>query len=246
VRFIDARTVAFKRFAAPPEHFTQLTVDAVHSRVNDVPTVALPGGTLIPILQIVGEQWVAINPDVPGEAVNPVPPSGLTAREVFVADGPTVLQLTDFRRGDTSFLPPFFSARDQRAYFTASADPLGSNPSHDCQIFSMEPVTRELRQVTFFHEGGDHAAACIGAPHGCRIDFNLSAPFAQNAVAGTIYFLSECDPLGFNANGNQLFAIQPDGTGLQQVTDARGLVRGADRTVEVEVVEQLWAYAPPR
>ena len=44
----------------------------------------------------------------------------------------------------------------------------------------------------------------------------------------------------------QLFVVQPDGTGLQQVTDARGFVRGADRTVEVEVVEQLWAYVPPR
>jgi hypothetical protein len=245
-QFIDARTIVFNRFAALPDRVTTLTVDTADSQVSDVPTVALPGGTLIPVFQIVGAQWRAVYEDLRGEAVNSDPPNWTGVREVFVVDGPTVLQLTDFRRVDTSADPPFFSTRDQRAYFTASADPLGSNPSHDCQIFSMEPVTRDLRQVTFFREGGDdHLTGCKSSPlpNGCRSDL-----VGQNPATGTIYFSSQCDPLGRNPNGNQLFAIQADGTGLQQLTNASGFVQGADRTAEVEVVEALplWAYAPPR
>jgi len=244
--FIGTRTILFLRFSEPPGVFVTLTVDSVTGEVGDVRTVALPGGTLIPVFQIVGAQWRAVYEDLPGEAINRDPPNWSGVREVFVVDGPTVLQLTDFRRVDTSADPPFFSTRDQRAYFTASADPLGSNPSHDCQIFSMEPVTRDLRQVTFFREGGDdHLTGCKSSPlpNGCRSDL-----VGQNPATGTIYFSSQCDPLGRNPNGNQLFAIQADGTGLQQLTNASGFVQGADRTAEVEVVEALplWAYAPPR
>ena len=125
-------------------------------------------------------------------------------------------------------------------------DPLDTNPSHDCQIFSIDPLTRDLRQVTFFHEGGDHYAACWGdrRPNGCRIDFPYLT--AQQPMTGTIYFRSTCDPLGLNPNGAQLFAIQPDGTGLQQLTDARGFVQGDDRTVEVETVDFVFKYSPPR
>ncbi len=47
--------------------------------------------------------------------------------EVFVTDGTNVLQLTDFRRTETASWQPFFSPRDGRVYFTASADPLGTN-----------------------------------------------------------------------------------------------------------------------
>jgi len=248
--FTDGRTILFKRFAALPDRFTNLTVDTVDSQVSDVPTVALPGGTLIPAFRIVGQQWVSVSTDVPGDAVNVVlPPIWESVWEVFAMDGTNVLQLTDFRRSDTSPIPPFFSPRDQRVYFTASADPLGSNPSHDCQMFSMQPVTRDLRQVTLVHGGGDPIAGCafgvgVGAD-GCASGFAMGGTPPQNPATGTIYFWSQCDPLGLNPNGQNLFAIQPDGTGLHQVTNARGFVRGADRTVEVEMPEGgLWRYAP--
>ena len=245
--FTDARTILFKRFAAPPDRFTLLTVDTVDPQVSDVPTVALPGGTLIPLFRIVGQQWASISTDVLGDAVNVLlPPIWESVWEVFAIDGTTVLQLTDFRRSDTSAFPPFFSPRDQRVYFTASADPLGSNPSHACQVFSMQPVTRDLQQVTLFHEGGDHIAGCafgVGV-EGCASGFAIGGSPPQNPATGTIYFWSQCDPLGLNPYGQNLFAIQPDGTGLQQVTNARGFVHGADRTVEVEMLE-AWRYAPP-
>ena len=125
-------------------------------------------------------------------------------------------------------------------------DPLDTNPSHDCQIFSIDPLTRDLRQVTFFHEGGDHVAACFGdrRPNGCRNDFTW--PRSQDPFTGAIYFRSTCDPLGLNPNGAQLFAIQPDGTGLRQLTNTRGFVQGEDRTTEVEMVEFLWVSATQR
>ena len=240
--FIDQHTILFYRFLGPPDRLTALSVDTLDLHLSDVPTVALPGGTLIPILHIIGGEWQASGATIEGEAVNPVPPNWSSVAEVFVTDGTNVLQLTDFRRVDTT-LQPYFSPRDQRVYFTASADPLGRNPSHDCQIFSVEPLTRDLRQVTSFHEGGDRTAACRGGKQGDGCSFGL---VGQNGVAGTIYFMSQCDPLGLNPNGRQLFAIQPDGTGLQQVTNARGFVRGAGRTMEVETVEDQSRYAPPR
>jgi len=61
-----------------------------------------------------------------------------------------------------------------------------------------------------------------------------------------VYFTALADPLGLNSNGSQLFAIQPDGTGLRQLTNARGFVQGADRTVEVETVDFAFRYSPPR
>ncbi len=51
-------------------------------------------------------------------------------------------------------------------------------------------------------------------------------------------------PARAEPNGVQLFAIQPDGTGLRQLTNARGFVQGEDRTAEVETVDYAWRYGP--
>ena len=56
-------------------------------------------------------------------------------------------------------------------------------------------------------------------------------------------FYSSCDPLGTNPNGAQIFAMQPDGSGLRQLTDSRGLVREADGTYSGELPGP-WAYGP--
>ena len=168
-------------------------------------------------------------------------------REVFVQDGTNVLQVTDFRRWDTSLWAPLYSARDQRVYFTASADPFGTNPTENCQIFSVEVMSREMRQLTFFREGDTHATTGCGGspwPYGCRIDF-LPGAWAQNPDTGTLYFRSSCDPLGQNPSGVQLFAMQPDGSGLRQLTDARGLSFGEDGTMEVEFVDAFLRVPHP-
>ncbi len=102
-----------------------------------------------------------------------------------------------------------------------------------------------LGQLTFFSESTGHATnGCWGGrrPNGCRIDFSWAAfKPSQNPHTGTIFFKSTCDPFGQNPNGWQLFAIQPDGSDLRQLTNARGYVRGANHTVEVETVDAFWS-----
>jgi hypothetical protein len=106
-----------------------------------------------------------------------------------------------------------------------------------------------MRQLTFFREGdGRKSKACYSNPwpNGCRIDFSRSPIPSQDQQTGTIFFLSSCDPLGQNPNnGRQLFAMQPDGSGLRQVTNARGLFYGEDGALEVETVD-VFLNAPYR
>jgi hypothetical protein len=214
-------------------------VNADGTGLEVVPGVTLPGGQVVPVLQIVGGEWTATGARLPGEPVNPF--GNYSIGEVFVFDGTDVLQLTNFRRIDTSFFGPFYSKRDQRVYFTASEDPFGTNPTENCQIFSIEPISREMRQLTFFRESdGRVRYGCVEAPppDGCRMDF-MAGGAAQNPDTGTIYFRSTCDPLGQNPYGAQIFAMQPDGSGLRQLTDARGLFFAEDGTLEVEIVESF-------
>jgi hypothetical protein len=248
VFFIDARTLLFSRFFAPPDKLTYLTVD-LEGHVSDLDrAVELPGGSVIPVFEIIGAEWYATFADQPRDREPENPFSDLSAYEIFVQDGRNVLQLTDYNRVDTASHPPFFGTFDGRAYFTSSADPLGTNPDYDCQIFSEDALSRDLRQVTSFHSGRDHRAevACFGvslAPGTCRIGF--TSPTSQDSATGTLYFRSQCDPLGQNPHGVQLFAIEADGSGLRQLTDVRGYVRIAPGVVEVESVE-LFAYGPYR
>ena len=65
----------------------------------------------------------------------------------------------------------------------------------------------------------------------------------QDPRSRTLVFYSSCDPLGTNPNGGQIFAMQPDGSGLRQLTDSRGLVKEADGTYSGELPGP-WAYGP--
>ncbi len=57
-------------------------------------------------------------------------------------------------------------------------------------------------------------------------------------------FQSSCDPVGANPFGAQVFAMRPDGTGLRQLTNARGTTTDPDGTVHVELSGPA-AYAFP-
>jgi len=57
----------------------------------------------------------------------------------------------------------------------------------------------------------------------------------QDTVTGSIVFASTCNPFGTNPHGGQIFAMRPDGSGLRQLTDARGFAVAADGTVTVEL-----------
>ncbi len=99
-------------------------------------------------LLIIGADWLASR--IVGEVEG--------SNEVAVSDGTNVVQLTNFGRSDTVNFSPFYNPRDERVYFTASADPFGSNPTENCQIFSIDPLGRDPRQLTFFRESAAHAA----------------------------------------------------------------------------------------
>ncbi len=58
-----------------------------------------------------------------------------------------------------------------------------------------------------------------------------------------MFFYSGCNPLGTNPNGGQVFAVQPDGNGLRQLTDSRGLVHEAPAVYSGESPGP-WAYGP--
>jgi hypothetical protein len=242
--FLDARTIEFNRHAqSGPTAITNLLVDVDRADLRKINTVALPGGQVIPVFSIVGAEWVTGALFLDGEPANPSADAAII--EVFVFDGTNLLQVTNFRRTETSLVPGFYSARNQRVYLTASADPFGTNPTQNCQIFSIDPIGGDLRQLTFFRESAAHATnGCWGGrrPNGCRIDFSWAAfKPSQNPHTGTIFFKSTCDPFGQNPNGWQLFAMQPDGSDLRQLTSAHGYVRGASHTVEVETVDAFWS-----
>jgi len=74
--------------------------------------------------------------------------------------------------------------------------------------------------------------ACIYAPPGCGI-VNIST--AADRFSGTLLFSSSCDPVGANPFGSQIFAMRPDGTGLRQLTNARGMTTDSDGSIRVEL-----------
>jgi hypothetical protein len=175
-----------------------------------------------------------------------------TYQEIFIIDGKRLLQLTDFRRQDTSRV--FLTPDGRRAFLRASADPLGTNPSGTCQLFSIDTLGAHLRQVTHFREGEPFAAGqespnssnfcdswgALPALPGCSIGEAYQDPVTRTAV-----FYSSCNPFGTNPYGGQVFAIQPDGSQLRQLTSARGRVIEDNGEFTVELPGPITYSARP-
>src|SRR5262249_47392560 len=127
----------------------------------------------------------------------------------------------------------------RRVLLRASADPLGTNPSENCQLFSVDRFGGHLRHITHFEpsEGARSEAGCAlpGPPPGCDV-----SGLIQDPVTRTLVFYSSCDPLGRNPNGGQLFAMRPAGSGLRQLTDAPGIVTDAAGTGGTELPGPYW------
>ena len=234
-RFLDDETIVFFTYANPDGLHPGgafFTVNTDGTGLEALPiAVVLPGSQIVQRFEITGGRTGVLTLDLPGTPVNSVFTFPPTISEVFLLDGKNLLQLTNFRRVDTG--RGFLSANGRRVFFTASADPLGANPSENCQLFSIDRLGGHLHQVTRFREGARSVNGCANGrrPGGCNVQVTT-----QDPVTRTVVFQSSCDPLGTNPNGgSQIFAMRPDGSGLRQLTDTRGVVMGTDGSLTAEL-----------
>lgn len=88
-------------------------------------------------------------------------------------------------------------------------------------MFSIDRLGANLRQLTHFYETDHSTNGCTFDPvgTGCAVQW-----VGQDARTEALLFYSSCNPLGANPNGGQIFAMNPGGTGLRQLTDTRGVV----------------------
>jgi len=154
-----------------------------------------------------------------------------------VWDGKDLLQLTHLGLQNTVAL--FLGSR-RRALFSSTADPLGTNPSHIQQVFSIGTLGRGMRQVTRL---AGAPLRCGGAAAG---DCGAQLSGLQDPATDTIVFEANCGGIRESAFAGQIFAIRPDGSGLRQLTAARGCVVGADGSVTFEVPGPFGYSAPSR
>ena len=188
--------------------------------------VVLPGGSIVPNFSVFGRRRYAFVSPVSGTPVNGPPTAEVM--EAFLNDGTRVLQLTNFGRSDTTNAS--LDNEGRRVLFLASADPLGSNPSENCQIFSIGVFGAGLRQLTHFSEGQPTVGCSTGPPPGCHVLFAQ-----QDREMRTVLFESSCAPFGRRPPGNQIFAMRPDGSALRQLTHTRGARGEPDATFVVEM-----------
>jgi hypothetical protein len=236
--FVNERTILFRSFANPDglnpsgelALFTVRTDGTGLRKVTGTP-VALPGARIEPTFSV-SARGAALSsillPDRP--KANFVDSPTLSVKEVFLLGGRDVLQLTHFDRVDTN--GRLLDDAGRRAFFVASADPLGKNPSGNCQLFSIDNLGSHVRQLTRFREGERSINGCLNGPppDGCMVFVVYQDPATR-----TLVFYSSCDPFGTNPYGGQIFAMRPDGSKLRQLTTTRGLVEGADGEVTLEL-----------
>jgi hypothetical protein len=219
-RFLDSRTITYHSGAGTFRVKTNGT-----SEPEEIPDpVLVEGARVVTQFTVTGPRpqllYVNFN-DRP--AVN-----GGSVSEMFLLNGKGLLQLTDFGRNDTFQLGGFIAGG--RILFPASPDLHGGNPGNVCQLFSIDTFGAHLRQLTHLPWDGRPATGCTAAVTGCGI-----SAFFLDRITGTVLFASSCDPVGANPFGEQVFAMRPDGTGLRQLTNARGMTTDSDGTIHVEL-----------
>jgi hypothetical protein len=223
--FIGSRTIVF--FALRPnaqewilDPFT-VTTHGDDVRPFELPVVA-PGGTIDPNFAVIGHGGVTHatlgNPRGTGSDLYELWPSG------------KVLQLTNLDSHDLRFED--VSPNGRRFLFITPDGPAETNPTHNCQLYSVDDLGAHVRQITHFAET-DHATS------GCNFTLprkgcGISTTF-WDQVTNEIVTYSSCDPLGSNPTGGQLFAMRPDGSHLRQLTHAAGLRIEEDGTVVTEL-----------
>jgi hypothetical protein len=230
--FIQRDTIAFWSWTNPTVDgeesnplneariFTVKTDDPERLRVVPVFAEGTDAATILDAFQITG----------PEPRARTVPIDGIW--HPFVLDGERVLQLTNFPGTGTNM-----SADGQRVFFLTGADPLGTNPCRDDNIFSIDRNGGDLRQLTGRIEGE------CDQPRDCGFSGKLN----PDPLTQSLAFASYCDLVGMNPDREgQIFAMHPDGSGLTQLTHARGVRRDPDGTITVEGVGSWNSSALPR
>ena len=248
--FLNSRTIVFHD---PVDgRAFQVKTDGKSPEKEIPPPTLVPGARIVPQFTVTGASPKVLYvyfPDRP--AVNPVPGAEGVA-ELFLIDGKNLVQLTNFGRSDTGNHGGFI-ARD-RVFFLASANPPpGENPAEICQLFSSDKLAlHPPRQLTHLPSDGRPSVGCGGrGPYTLRGTFAFQTACVisfvfLDPITGTVLFLSTCDPVGANPYGEQLFAMRPDGTGLRQLTSARGMTTDSDGTVHVELPGPVAYYSAPK
>jgi hypothetical protein len=153
---------------------------------------------------------------------------GAGRREIFRAFGHQHIQLTNLNRADTYTM----GSKPGSVLFMSSGDPLGANPFQNCQLFHVPPLGGDLRQLTRFGEGVRSEKGCgFDSVPGCGIE---TVPRGWSSPRSLVFY-SDCDPLGANPDGSQVFAIDYDGSHLRQLTHTAGATHGADGSLELEL-----------
>jgi len=152
-----------------------------------------------------------------------------------------VLQLTHFGRPDTgggteySNRGKVFVTRDgTRAVFSASPEPLETNPLRNCQLYSIDTLGGELRQLTTFVPASplpqDYVCG-LGPPPSCSLLL-----IAQDLPSDSVFFEGNCDPQGGGLLTTEgYFVMRADGSGIRQIIDTRGAVTDASGRLSVEL-----------
>jgi hypothetical protein len=241
-RWLDNQTIGFFSYTNPaglnPDGgpaFFRVKTDGTGLRRTPTPAVE-PGSHIVPEFSIAGPGGALLTMRRPGTPldISCDPFDSPAIGEVFVVRKENVLlQLTNFQRRDTAALT--LAADGQTAFFNASADPLGTNPSESPQIFSINTRGGRLRQLTRFRGAG--GSGCLGYQDVCGY-----GPAHHDPTTGLLVFSATCDLLGTNLNSQNIFAMRPDGRRLRQLTATRGLVVAPDGSVTTELPGP-WAYS---
>ena len=230
--FYGHKTIVFVHLLGDTGETKLIQVDGTGLRPQEVPPGISPGGQVIPTVRRGGLRYSVYGVPFPGPPANAdVLPDFGAGQELFsLIAGRHPIQLTNFHYGDTIAI----GLRPRDVLFMASADPLGENPFHNCELFRISPLGRGLRQLTHFDVGRRSEEGCqLGVLLGCAIK-HVDQSNYYASVANPFY--SDCDPFGTNPNGSQVFIMRANGSGFRQITQTRGATTAADGSVlEVEI-----------
>lgn len=162
----------------------QLTNSSAQGVVDGLMDLSADGGMVVFTSEA---DYLGLNPD--------------QDREVYIihSDGTGLTQLSTDDNGHMSQAPNI-TANGRKIAFISTADPLGANPGHYWQIFTINSDKTALKQVTQFNANVTH--------------MNMSSD------GGKIVFSSRGDVMGAGSDySEEIYLINADGSGLAQLTN---------------------------